>query len=722
MPKWSDQFKYELSPLERELYSLPLDFSSLDVGAIQDYQAKVKQVYQAAYDKIAAKIVTPEDICFNTTIQPLIHLELIVSKAKQLCEFAKIIHPSSEIREVSTIAMTDIHQRVIESELREDVFKVIEYYYDNIYEKEADLLHIEECRYIEDLMENYKRNGLKIQDAAARQRIVAINQKISELSIQFETNLDEDTTSFIFNREELDGLSESFFSQEKEVGPHQYRVTLKYPDLFPILDYANQKKTRSMMLQAYENRCERDNNQIIKEIILLRQEKASLLGYPSHAEYISKTRLAGSAQNVQDFLEEMNENFTPLLEENLKAVTLFARKREQNEALNLELPDIRYYMRLREEEICGLQRENIKSYFPQDKVIRGTLDIYQKIFGLKFVERSNPFTWHEDVQYFDVYNAQDEKKIGGFYLDLYPRDGKYAHAEVCGLLPGCDQGALHPERQLPLAAMICNFPKGDTLPFDDVTTFFHEFGHVMHYLCTETELACYSAFDAETDFIEAPSQMLENWCFEANVLKQLSAHPTSGEPLPQTLIDQLLQQERLHAGYHYKRQLTLGLFDFNLYSMSRDVLMGLDLKDYFNQLRTQILQLPNFNTSFPAGFGHIVEGYDAGYYGYLLSETYARDMYASAFAKDPLSVEQGMRYRNLVLAPGSSKDGMELLRDFLGREPNSHAFFAKFGLNQEETKPSRANKRSRFFAENPCPLASENEHDKSDVALVVHMN
>lgn len=700
MPKWSSEFKFEWSPLEHELYSLPLDFSTLRIEAIQDYQAKVKQLYKETYDKIAAWMATPEHINFITAIQPLINLELIVAKAIQLCGFSKSVHPSQAIREACAAATTDIDKVRIESESREDVFNVFRHYYENVYEKEADLLHVEECRYIEDMMQHYTRNGLGTQDAAAKQRIVEINQRISELSIQFETNIDEDATHFIFTKHELDGLPESFFSKERGVGPDQYKVTLKYPDLFPILDYANQKAIRSIMLKAYENRCERENIEILKEILLLRQEKALLLGYNSHAEYISETRLAGSAEKVNDFLDELNQRFTPLLDENLQALTMFARKREQNDALCLELPDIPYYMRLREEAVCGLNREEIKSYFPQDKVIQGTFDIYQKIFGLIFVERPNPHAWHEDVRYFDVYNADNEEtRMGGFYLDLYPRDGKYAHAEACGLLPGCDQGSLNPERQIPLSAMICNFPKGDTLSFDDVTTFFHEFGHVIHYLCNENELACYHAFNAETDFIEAPSQMLENWCLEAHVLERLSAHPITGTPLPQAIISQLVLQETLHAGYSYKRQLTFGIFDFNIYSMSQEALTKLNLKDYFNQLRTQILQLPNFNTCIPAGFGHIVDGYDAGYYGYLLSKTYAMDMYASAFATDPLSQEQGMKYRKCILAPGSTKDGIELLRDFLGREPNSQAFFAKFGLNKEEGFRPSAHKRFRLFDE-----------------------
>ena len=526
--------------------------------------------------------------------------------------------------------------------------------------------------------------------AKKKEKITQIKQKISALSIEFQRNIEEDDTFFVMPASELDGLPKSWFTKEREVSPGMYKVTLKYPDLFPILDYAKNRSTREKIFSAFETRCERENLLILKEVLELRNELAQLLGYKTFAAYVAEERMVRDSKTVRVFLDDMNQRFTPLLERNLRELTSFARAKEQDDTLQLEIFDMRYYMRWRAEEACSINMEEIKKYFPQEKVINGTLSIYEQLLGLRFVQRENENAWHPDVKYFDVYNNDEVsgtlgEKIGGFYLDLYPRDGKYAHAEAGTLQSGCDISHISgiPSDRAPcFAVMLCNFPRNENLPFDDVKTFFHEFGHVMHCLCTHTKLLQHEFENTERDFIEAPSQMLENWCYEPEALRKLSAHTETQQPLPLEVAQQLRNRARMHAGYTYKRQLNFGHFDFNVHDMSTEELRELDIKSYANQLRCRLLQLPVLDTCFPASFDHLLGGYEAGYYGYLLSLTYAADMYATVFQGDPLSSESGRRYRRYILAPGASRDGMDMIVDFLRRKPELTAFLRDAGLDE----------------------------------------
>lgn len=680
------------------LFHTRLDFSSVTVESIQQLLARIKQLYTETYDQVAALLSSAEKINFSTAVQPLINLAIYIQKAQTLCNFPMNIHTDETVREASTNAATEMEKLVIECGQREDVFQVLHQYEVGAYQDEKSQLHPEHNRYFEHAMRDYKRNGLYISDSATKARVRDIKQKISALSIQFEHNIGEDNTSFIMSASELAGLPSDWFTKEREVSPGRYKVTLKYPDLFPILDHAKDRDTRKKIFTAYESRCEAENLPILKTILELKNELAQLLGYKTHAAYVAEIRMVGNSQIVETFLNDMNQRFTPLLEKNLKDLTDFARAKEHDDTLQLEISDMRYYMRLREEAMCTINMEEIKDYFPQEKVINGTLSIYEKLLGLKFIERANSNAWHPDVKYYDAYNCDTVsgalgEKIGGFYLDLHPRDGKYSHAEAVVLQAGCDishLSGISANREPCISAMVCNFPKNENLPFDDVVTFFHEFGHVMHFTCCKTQLLDHRAETTETDFVEAPSQMLENWCYEPDILRILSAHSQTQEPLPQAIAMQLKNQDKIHAGYVNKRQLNYGCFDFNVHNMSGEELRNLDLKHYGNQLRADILQLPTAEGCFPASFDHLVGGYDAGYYGYLLSKTYATDMFASVFQQDPLSTANGMRYRQCILEPGASKDGMEMIVNFLGRKPEITAFLRYYGLSDVTVNRKRS--------------------------------
>ena len=690
---------------EQELYNTRLDFSTVTVESIQQHLARIKQLYVETYNGVSALREFPEKIHFSTVVQPFIDLDIYIEKAQMLCILAKETHIVEAVRKASAEAAKEIEKTRIACQQREDVFVVLHQYAVGAYQGEKSQLHPEHQSYFEDLMHDYWRSGLCITDNVKKARITEVKQQISMLSIEFQHNLDEDTTHFTLSASELNGLPTEWFTREREVSSGMYKVTLQAPDLFPILEYAKDRNIRKKLFTAFNQRCEAENLPILKKLLELRNELAHLLGYQTYADYAIEARVAGSSREVKTFLDDMNQRFTPLLERNLKDLTVFARDKEHDDNLQLEEFDMRYYMRLREKAMYDIDMEKIKEYFPLQRVINGTLSIYEKLLGLKFIERRNSDAWHQDVIYFDAYNEDSVtqgvgEKIGGFYLDLYPRDGKYAHAEAISLQRECDishiSGLPH-DRQLGISAMICNFPRNENLSFEDVTTFFHELGHVMHYICSRTKLGNNGGEYTEVDFVEAPSQMLEYWCYVPEVLQMLSSHSQTQEPLPTVIAMQIAEQSKIHAGYAYKRQLAFAYFDFYVHSMPSDELSGLDVKQYFNRLQAQITQLPAMpETCFPASFDHIAGEYDAGYYGYLMSETYAADMYAAIFQKNPLSAESGMQYRRAILEPGASKSGREMLRDFLGREPSVDAFLHRYGLDVSRDRKRRWNHLSVF--------------------------
>jgi Zn-dependent oligopeptidase len=364
---------------------------------------------------------------------------------------------------------------------------------------------------------------------------------------------------------------------------------------------------------------------------------------------------------------------------------------ENNEHFTLEQYDLRYYIRLREEKLCSIDMEKIREYFPLDTVISGTLNIYQKLLGLKFIENTHSDVWDDNVKYFDVYDytaATDTlgKKMGSFYLDLYQRDGKPSQPCALVVMTGCDVSkitGLENERRLSVAAMLCNFKKDDNLLFSNVVTIFHEFGHVMHFICSQTQLSAFHAQKMEVDFIETPSKMLENWCYEPSVLRYLSAHHDTHEPLPNEMAEKIKLKQKIHAGYARKQQLVYGFFDYLAHDLSLEELGSLDLKQFYHEIQSKVLSLPIISQAcLPGYFAHLVHGYDVGYYGYMISDTYASDMYATVFSRDPMPPESGALYRKHILEPGASQDAMNLLEQFLGRKPRLDAFLEKSGLKE----------------------------------------
>jgi len=413
------------------------------------------------------------------------------------------------------------------------------------------------------------------------------------------------------------------------------------------------------------------------------------MGYKDHAAFVLEDRMAKSPAAVKAFLEDLNTKLEPLSAQEMKY--LLQLKEEECKAKDKTFDgvingwDLRYYLRIAEERKYKVNHLEIAEYFPLDVVTKGLFDIYQELLGLEFKQIDNPHVWHPEVTMYRVDDRATGKPVGQFYLDLFPRPGTYTHAACFGLLSGIgpiadEKGS---KRNLAAAAMVANFSrpvsdKPSLLKHNEVITYFHEFGHVMHQLCSAVTLPRFAGTQVEKDFVEAPSQMLENWCWQPEALLRMSGHYLDKKKqLPEALVEPLSRSRNANVGILTKRQILYGMFDQALHT--RD---SADLASLFAELSAKVFPVPNTpGTNFGASFGHLAGGYDAAYYGYLWSEVYSVDMFESRFSKEGIfSPKVGSDYRYHILSKGGSEDAMDLLKKFLGREPSMEPFLKNKGL------------------------------------------
>jgi len=633
---------------------------------------------KAVYDKVGA--VERENVSYATVIQPLLDVELESYTRGVALQLPAMVALDKELRDASSEAEKLLDEFSVEMSMRKDIF-------DNIVAfsltEEASGLDPEMRRYLEKEIRDGKRNGLHLP-AEERTQIKEIKKRISELGVNFNKNLNEDTTFLTFEESELSGVPEDLVKSFDKDEAGKLKVTMKYPHFFPVTRKCNNPNTRFVMEKTYQSRCKEENTAIIEEIVELRRQQAELLGYPDHATYIQEVRMAKDPGTVKEFLTGLSSKLRQLWEDE-QAVMLEMKKKEA-EQLNfefngkLEFWDFRYYMAMVEEKQYAVDQQKLKEYFPMEVVTAGLMDIYQKILGLKFSRVEGGEVWHEDVEMWKVDDLESGNNVGYFYLDLYPRDGKYGHACMMQLQPGCLDP--HGNRQKSVVVMLTNFSKPtkekpSLLDHKEVETYFHEFGHVMHGICSLTKTSRFFGTSVERDFVEAPSQMLENWVWEEESLRLMSKHYKDGSPLPKQMLDKLVASRNANAGGFNLRQVFLATFDQRLHTATGK----LDTAELIRHTYKEIVGIDTIpGTNFAAIFGHLV-GYDAQYYGYLWSEVYSQDMFATRFAKEGvMNAKAGLDYRNLILKPGGSIDGVDLLRNFLGREPNQEAFLKSKGL------------------------------------------
>ncbi|KAI2602237.1 Metalloprotease [Hypoxylon sp. NC1633] len=688
----------------------PPTFIGTKESIVDDARALCKTT-RSLLDKLVAD-VPADKASFNSILAPMAEDENQAQLKSRILGFYQSVSGSADLRNASTEAEKIMDNFSIECSMREDVFHLVDAAFQLQKSKEPDL-DPESLRFLEKERKSYIRNGLGLPQGPQRDRFKEIKKRLSQISIEFQKNLNEEDGGLWFTREELDGVPDDVVDGlEKGTGENdgKLKLSFKYPDLFPALKFAKNPETRKKIFIANDNKTNQ-NAPLFRETILLRDEAARLLGYPNHATFRIEDKMAKEPSTVDSFLSDLRARLAPGGEKEKNHLLELKTKDEESRGLKPDgsyyLWDHRYYDRMMVEQECSIDEVKIAEYFPLQSTVRGMLHIFEELFGFVFVEldaderkrisptgKAEDIAWHEDVIIFSVWDDSSEGDgfVGYLYLDLHPRQGKYGHAANFSIQPGYMQK--DGTRRYPATALVCNFSKPtekkpSLLKHDEVVTLFHELGHGIHDLAGRCTYSRFHGTATVRDFVEAPSQMLENWCWTTSQLKDLSKHFVTGEKIPDELIEKQISTKHVNDALFNLRQLHFGIFDMTIHSpTSHEDLEKMDFSALYNDLRVQIAGLkgpealgqPSTWGNGQATFGHLMGGYDAGYYGYLSSQVYSTDMFYSVFRKDPMNGKEGRRYRHTVLERGGSQDEMTTLEQFLGRKPSSDAFYAELGL------------------------------------------
>ncbi|KAJ5501912.1 Peptidase M3A/M3B [Penicillium fimorum] len=680
---------------------------------------------RAIQDKVVAE-VKPEAATFANVIRPLAQDDNEMGLESHILGFYQAVSTDSKLRDASSKAEELMDEFFIEAVMREDVFGLVDAVL-----RRNESLDPESRRLLEKEHKDFVRNGLGLPAGPQRLRFKEIKKRLSQLSIEFQKNLNEENGGIWFTPEQLAGVPKDVLDGlKKGEGENAGKLWLsfKYPDLFPTMKYAIDPEIRRQVMIANENKCNQ-NVPLFRETIVLRDEAARLIGYPNHAAFRIEDKMAKTPETVNKFLGDLRDRLTAGGKKETQKLLDLKNATDPKADGRYYLWDHRFYDRLMLEKDYSLDQQLIAEWFPLQTTIEGMLKIFEELFGLEFVEiigedraaiaptgQGNDIVWHEDVQVYTVWNDEGEGSgfVGYLYLDLFPREGKYGHAANFNLQPGfVDKDG---NRRFPATALVCNFTKPQPkkpslLKHDEVVTLFHELGHGIHDLVSRTIYSRFHGTSTVRDFVEAPSQMLENWCWTPSQLRSLSRHYSTLSPeylaswqeaqqgekatsqpserIPDDVIENLIRTKHVNDSLFNLRQLHFGIFDMTVHEPKTHAdIEALPLSATYNRLRQEITQMDgpealgagNEWGHGEATFGHLIGGYDAGYYGYLSSQVYSTDMFYTVFKDDPMNKAAGRRYRYQVLEKGGSQDEMKTLTEFLGREPQTDAFYKDLGL------------------------------------------
>lgn len=623
---------------------------------------------------LAALIAIPQaERTFDNTIMGYERAFDNYGNALGMSGFLSYVSTDKKFRDAANDLQMQISQYMVDVATRRDVYKAIREYTDT-----NPKLDPVQAKLVKEMLIGFKNSGMDLNDADL-EKFKALNKEKAEYIIKFDKNIQEYKDPLAVTQEQLKGLGEDYIQKLAKTEDGNYLVTLDYPDYVPFMQNADDEQARKELEFKFNRRGGQENVELLEKTLTLRREIAHLLGYKNHAELRLEDRMAKNPKTVMTFLKDLQKKLKPLGKKEDKEMIAYKNSKTGKNSRTLYSWESGYWSNKFRKENLELDSEKIKEYFPSQVVINGMLDLFGGVFGITFEPVDIP-VWHPNVKAFKIKDKATGELVAYFYMDLYPREGKYKHAACFGLVDGEEkQDGTY---QIPFVAIVANLnkPSGDTpslLKHGEVETLFHEFGHVLHNALTKAKYSAFSGTSVSWDFVEAPSQMLERWAWDPQVLKKISKHYKTGEPLPDELIKRMIAAKNFGAGGMYLRQDFFAQYDMTLHTADTTP----DSTKLYFELTKKIRGLPLTKGTIPqASFGHIMGGYDAGYYGYLWSEVIAEDFFGEFKKHGIFNPETGLKFRREILEKGGTLDEEKMVENFLGRPVDNKPFLKSIGL------------------------------------------
>ncbi len=669
------------SAAQRRHTSLELPHYPLTPEAINTAAAESLKLAEIGLTELAKQ--DRASLTFASTFAAYDRISAAVLDAYQQLNTLAEAHPDKTMRDAARDAGVRLQEWSVSLDYRDDVYQVLKAYADG-----KPALDREERRLLDEQMRNYRRAGLALPPTE-RAEVEKLRKALTNLSTEFSVNINEARGPIDFTAEELAGVPADFLeSPGVKQADGRFRVMANVTwHAVAVAENADNPETRRRLAVVRGQLAREKNVPVLKKLVALRADIAHRLGYATWADFQTEVRMAKTGAAVIKFEEDLVAGLQPKFAAEMATLRALKAEHTGNPGANLEPWDISYYTNKLRKERYAVDAEKLRVYFPYQATLAGMFAIYEKIFGLKFSEVEPPYTWAPGMQLFAVTDAGTGAPLGAFYLDMFPREGKFNHF-AC--FPQKTGGVRVDGRyDLPIQALVCNFPapsadKPSLLKHSDVETLFHEFGHVMHGILSRSRFVAQTGFAVPQDFIEAPSQMLENWVWNKTVLDTFAAdYRDPAKKIPAETIMALEQARQATEGYSTRRQLSFGLIDMAFHARPATAAADVDVVAESNAVLARVTVAPTPDTAFVAYFGHLA-GYDAGYYGYLWAKVLALDM-ASEFKKSPagfLDEKIGRRLRDEIYAVGNTRDVGESVDKFLGRPRSQRPFLEHVGIKE----------------------------------------
>ncbi|WP_428041961.1 M3 family metallopeptidase [Candidatus Avelusimicrobium fimicolum] len=585
-------------------------------------------------------------------------------------------HQDSAVRD----AAANLEAKGVDKKLsvfaRKDVYKALKEYADT-----NPQLNHEDMRLLSKWLERFERAGMALSEKDAEAYAQLNTERLNKIT-RYNVNLNNYKDELVVGREELDGLGETYINRLERTKDGKYIVTLKYPDYNPFMSSAKSEKARKALQEKFARRGGKENVKLLEDTVELRRKQAALLGFKRYPDYVLPVRMAKNYETLEAFLKNLQKEVTPLAQGEMKAYLKLQEETTGQQADEMTAWNLSYWSNQYKKKYYQVDDDKIKEYFPADKVISGMFEVFGNLFGITFTQADLP-VWHPEVVVYQIKDKKTGELISNFYLDLFPRDGKYTHAATWSFVDRFELPDGH--MQTPSVVIAANFtPAGKGTPslleHSEVETLFHEFGHVLQMSMATSKYATLTGDNVAWDYIEAHSQLLENWAWQPQVLKKISAHYKTGETLPDGLISSLVKSKNVGVAVAFLRQNFLGQYDLALHTAAKRV----DSTKLYAQMMHNISGIPMTKGTYPqASFGHIMsltDPYDVGYYVYAWSLVIAQDIFSRFEDEGLFNAELGAKLRKYIYTPGTVYDENEMVEKFLGRPYNDKAFLKSLGI------------------------------------------